>query len=1650
MIRLLLTILVVLGLNSCSQDSDKNHSSTPLANKQVKHEKEIEAVSKQITTPKLKPIKKFNILSAKLSNDNTVVVKFSYDLSEDNEYKSLVALKGLGIASFRAIGNTLIITPKNNSFKTHKLIIYKEIKNIEGKSLEDDLRKDIIFKKRKPSVRFVGKGVILPNSKYLEIPIEATNVKSVKIVAFKVFKNNISQFLQENKLDGNRDIKKTGRFLWEKRVELKDAVENAQGRYSLDVTKLLANENGSLIRLTLYIDRSDSLYECSESENAVAVIPMNKMDNQEGPYYYESSSWDKVKNNYNYSDSRNPCKDSYYKRRSNNTSDVKNFLKSNIGIVAKLDANRENIYVATANIETAESLADVNIDIFNFQNQKIGSGKSKKDGLSKIKITGTPFYIKVKKDKEIGYLKVSNGSAIPTSQFDVGGTHLKQNINGFIYGERDVWRPGDKIFLTFVLDDRDDVLPKNYPVRMELFNTSGEIIQTKVNSKPAGDMYSFEMNTQSSSKTGKYRVIAYVGNQKFTKNIAIETVVPNRLKIELKVNKDILKKNDNDLKGSVYGQWLHGANAAGLKTDVNVKTFAMKTSFGNYNDYIFDDITREFKGDKQDIFSGTLDKDSKVDFPINLNIYGSPAGMLKAIFSTRIYEEGGNFSSSSQGFVYHPYNEYVGLKLPKGDAKRGMILTDKDHAVNLAMLDSSGKAVANKDISLTLHKISWKWWWDKKNESLAKYAQSYSYNLISSGSVKTDKNGQASWNLRVNYPSWGRYLVKACSKESKHCSSKVVYIDWPGWAGRAVEQNNNGIATLTLSSDKDKYKVGEIATVTLPKSKSSRLLVSIEDGTDILEQYWVDSNKKNIKIPITEKMAPNFYVSVTLLQPHNKRENDRPIRLMGVLNIMADNPKTHLNPILKMPDEVAPQKVFEIDVEEKDGLAMDYSLAIVDEGLLGLTNYKTPSLHDYFYQRKGLQVKTWDLYDEIVGAYSGKLERMLDVGGSGVAKDKLRNKKRRFEPVVKYLGTFSLAKNETKTHKVTIPKYIGAVRVMLVASKESKYAKAENSLLVRTPISLIATMPRVLHTDEEISVPVEVFVLKDGIKSVDVSVEVESEYFDVIDGVKRLEFSKKGEKITQLKLKTKNKIGKAKVTISAKSNKEITSKIIYIDISSINPRTSESLSKRLEPNEEWSIAYKPHGMIGTNKTSLELSTIPAMDLENRLNYLIKYPHGCIEQTTSSVFPQLYLSTLMNLTQERKDEIENNINAAIDKLQSFQATGGGLSYWPGQNNANAWGTNYAMHFLLEAKKKGFDVPQSMLDKLVSYQANEAQKTISKSDKDTKNQAYRLYVLAQASEADMSAMYRLKENSSISNVSKWLLSAAYASIGQDEIARSIVRYKEVLGEIDIASDETFASNLREQALILFCATVVKDFYIADSLAIDISNRLSSSDWLNTQAVAYSLLAMSRYANNIDSAQIEYKVQNNPLKSLSIDKSLEVVKLKKLPKDASELYFKNTGEKAVTVLISNSGISKKGEEKNSSNGLEMSVVYLDKDAKNIDITKIKQGSNFIAKVTVKNTTKRKLKNLVLSYKVPSGWQIHNTRYVDGGSSLDVDYQDIRDDRVYTYFSMTGYDMKEFSINLNASFLGKYYQPATVVESMYDNKISALVKGMKIEISK
>ena len=1554
------------------------------------------------------PVKgEFNVVDTEVKSDPYgFEIAFSSALDPKQDFRSIVSMPGAGRLSFIVNENVLKISPAVKAEDKQFISISKAIRSAKGQKLAEDFDRWFAIPSTEPMVKFLSRGVVLPSSAGMNLPFQAINYAKVRVRVKRIYENNVLQFLQENRLGetycytGN-----VARVVLDTTLTLGEA-NSAKLRnlntYGLNVADLVKVQRGAIYRLE--IRGVDPLIEFSD-------------DHYESDYYFGS-----------YSD---------YENR------VRNLLVSDLSVIAK-GSDKGEYTVFVTDILSAQPVVGAKVALYNSVNQVIAEGVTGGGGRFSCTVKDDEARTAViSKGDDKSYLSMGSGAAISMSSFEVDGAASRQGQKGFIFGERGVWRPGDDIHVTFVSMLDEGVLPAGHPVTATLSNPQGQVIATQVNNNGFDGMYAFTFTTSPDAPTGNWEVAVTAGGQTWYKTVKIETVKPNNIVIDLQLNdKPVIP--GNDVRGDITARWLVGNPAKDLETRVEVTFTRGRTAFSTYKDYVFEDRSRSFSSQEMDLFKGRTDANGCTSFRTTVTASGNDVpGMLTAQFTTRVFEKGGDFSVDRYTTTLSPYNTYIGLNVPTQESEWGEDFLDKarSHTFKLAAVDYKGSPVNQPvKVNIEVYKMGWSWWWSSSSDGLASYAKD-SYNAPYKELTATLTGGTGEFKMDFSKEESGFWFFRVVDPKGGHATSSVVMVR-DAWES-ASDGNSDAAIRLPMTLNKDKFNVGETAKLVVPSSSGARALVSIEKGERVLKSFWVDckGEKTEISIPIEAGMAPNVYATVTLIQPYNNAENDAPIRLFGVQRILVEEAATHLNPVLDIPAEIQPEKEVSFTVKEKDGRPMSYVVALVDEGLLSLTRFKTPDPWKAFYATEALGVRTWDLYDLVIGAYGARMEQLFAIGGDGEGEAAVtpNNKADRFKPVSMFLGPFTLKANATGKHSVKLPQYIGSLRAMVIATDGANMGSSEKNVMVTKPVMVKATLPRVIGTEEQVGLPVTVFANKDGVGTVTVEVKAEGALSVAGSNTATVNLAKAGEQLVYFTLKASDVTGIGKIHTVAKASGDSAAEDLEIDVRDPNPRSTNSMVKLVEGGKSVNVPFDLVGRPGTNEVDVEASTIPPIDLDYRLGYLMTYPHGCLEQTTSGAFPQLYLGSLVDLDRDQTTRTADNVKAALNRLSSFAIPSGGMTTWPGTSSylgANVWATVYATHFMIEAQNAGYAVPASLKKSNLSYLKTVA----SGKSYNVDSRTYALYVLALAGSPDRSDMNRLREDLvKLPESSKLLLAGAYVLDGKKDVARTILQSTTTANESFNRFSDTYESEERLQAIAAMIFTAVGDKAAAFQCVERLSKWLNDRNhYMSTQSTSWALHAVADYmkVNAVDGLNVSVKAGRSS-STLKTSKAIAQGSLDAGDGKTLNLEITNSSKAPVYLVVSSTGIPEKGEEVARADGLRLVVTYTLPDGTPVDPSSVEQGTDFMVNAYVTNlSATTDYTNLALTQIFPSGWEIQVNR-------IDGFYQDFRDDRVYSYLYLGRSSTSVVKTRVTATYKGRFYRPATICEAMYDNTVGASVPG-------
>ena len=1464
------------------------------------------------------------------------------------------------------------------------------LRNAAGETLGEAFTHTFHREEPKPAVEVTLKGGILPEKDKFYLPFRAVSLSAVEVRVVKIYEKNILTYLQDNDLStGGNALRRSGRLVYRGDVQLDPSKDlHKWNDFSIDLSGLIKKEPGAIYRVRLSFRQDQSLYGGAAPllNPSAPSGPLSAKDqaiwDKPSSYYWDNDfDW----NLYNWEDADDPTKPSYY--MDTDRFPVVQLLASDIGLMAEY-AHGPALWVAATDLITGEPLPGAKLEVFDYQLQCIGKGKTDGKGLATLTVEHQPFAIVAKAGGSTAYLKTTQDDERSLSRFDVGGETVKEGLKAFIYGERGVWRPGDTLHVNMLLSDKGHNLPDGHPATLELYTPEGQFHSRMVRTGKDG-FFTYNIPTRDTDPTGYWNAYFKVGGSSFHKILHIETIKPNRLKIHV----DYPSVLEAGLKreARIAAEWLTGGAAGGAKAHAQLTLRRRKGApFQGFEAYTFDNPASKFQEAQAELFTTWLDGNGSATAELRLPEAADAPGMLEAFVVTSVEEKGGDESFTTQTLPFSPYSAYVGIKLPKGE----YLETDKTHSADIAVVDAKGRPVKGHALEYVLYKVGWNWWWDIQGDGLDTYVNGNSVKVVKSG-VLTSAIQDVTVFINIPKDDWGRYLLLVRDRESGHISGQTFLADWPDYEGRAGRRDPETLTMLSFSTDKPSYTVGDQATVYIPAAPGARALVSLENAGGVVSREWVELSDKDTpwRFAVTQEMAPNIYVHITLVQPYGNTVNDLPLRLYGVQRVRVENPGSKLVPQIQMPDKLHPEEEFTLKISEKDGRPMTYTLAIVDEGLLDLTAFKTPDPWARMNKVEALGVATWDLYDDVVGARNGRLTPLSAIGGDEDAVRSAR-KDNRFNPVVLCFAPRTVVAKGTDVVKVKLPQYVGSVRVMVVAAHDGAFGSAQKTVPVQSPLMVISTLPRQLGCGEQVSVPVNVFALEESVKDVAVTIEADGPV-ELPDRTERVHFTSTGDQLVCFKMKALAQEGVAHVKVTATAAGHKASEEIALPV--VQPQAPVTRVER------FTLAAGASRKVSGGQ--LQVSAFPVPDAHGLYAAMRDYPYDCTEQLSARGLTLVNL--LPQLNSVDSTEACSLMPGIIARLYARQNADGGFAYWGG-GKSDSWVSSMAGILLVQARKAGFEVNDGVLKAWRTYQEklSQAYRIAGNSLFSQADEAYRLYSLAVAGASSQAGMNRLREAKELTPQARWLLASAYALSGKastagavlDAVGHDFPEYSPYNLTYGSATRDRFAAL---EALVL-CGRMGEAMSLAQELPLERT--------LSTQESAFAAVALARLFRKVPPREAQTVLDNGVL----------------------------TNNSEGTVYVTLATVSREALPA-SANGLGLEVSYVDADGVPVNANALAQGTRFTARIKVQSKQAgRDLQHLALSLNVPSGWEIVNDRMA-GGAEDGYDHKDIRDNAVRWYFALPAGRFKTFSVQLRAAYEGRFALPATVVEAMYEPTVQA-----------
>ena len=1497
----------------------------------------------------------------------TIEVKTSQQIADPN-LASYIAFEPAVKFTTQLSDDGFIITGENfDAAKSYRLIINKGLKGRLGGVLHEAYGNSLAFGALEPSIRFANsKAVYLSSHGEKNIEVKIVNVPKVKVVISKIYENNLVS-LQRN-----------GYYPKEAHNEDRDQEEEGMGEPTagdviyekeIDTRSLPLSGNNRLFKF----DITDQLPDFK----GVYHIMIRSMET----YWVNDSRFISL---------------------------------SDIGLIAK--EGKEKMIVFANSIKTAAPTTGVNVLVYGNNNQLLGMGATNAEGVAEIAYTRKEFagfrpaMIIAKTADDFNYLPFSS-TQVATSRFEVGGKSSNSTgLDAFIYGERDIYRPGEQVNFSVVLRDRSWKAPGDMPLKMKFLMPNGK--ELKAFRKNLNEQGAAEGNVviNPSAITGNYSLEVYTSNDVLlgTKSFMIEEFVPDRIKVTATLNKPFLRPGEaTSLDISAVNFFGPPAANRNYETEIQIKqkTFNPKKygkySFGMANqNTFFDKIVNQGKTDE----NGHATESYTV--PANY----TNIGILQSTFYATVFDETGRPVSRSvttdiitqniflglgfDGYGYYPLRQVI--RFPMLAIDRNEVLVNGTKA-EVKVIKHEYRTVLSKRGSYFNYESQ------KQDKVLADNVVTISGENTSYPFVPVTPG---EYEIRLSLPGVNSYVSRS-------------FYSYGSWGGDNTSFEVSTEGNIDIQLDKASYQTGETAKVLFTTPFAGKMLVTTETDHVISHQYVnVDKRSVSVDLKLTGEDLPNVYITATLIKPHDI--SDIPLTVAhGFQNVTVAEKSRQMSVEIVAEKTVRSKTHQKVTVKAAPNSYV--TLAAVDNGVLQISGYKTPDPYGYFYARKALEVNGYDLYPLLFPEIKARLS---STGGDA---DLEMNKRtnpmpnKRIKVVSYWSGIVHSNGSGEAGFEFDIPSFSGQVRLMAVAYKNESFGSGEAAMTVADPIILSTALPRFLSPSDTINVPVTVSNTTAKSSTAVATIKVNGPLTVVGNSQNTVNLPANSEARTTFKVVASPSISTGKVTVEAQGMGEKFTSETDITIRPASTLQKMTGSGSLAGNSTGKIVIGTSDFIpGSSDYSITVSRSPVVEVAGLLKYLVQYPYGCTEQVVSAAFPQLYYGDIADMIQENRGRSSNanyNIQEAIRKIKMRQLYNGAIMLWDNEATENWWVSAYAAHFLLEARKAGYDVDASLLEPLLGYINNKLKnrKTISYYYNRTqvkkiapKEVTYSLYVLATAARPNISVMNYYKANQQVLSLdSRYMLSAAFAVAGDK------AKFRELLpasfsGEESVAqTGGSFYSDIRDEAVAL---NVLIDVDPTNAqipvMARQVVNMLKERSWYSTQESAFSFLAIGKLARTAASSTITADIKAGGKTVNHFNGKTAVLHAKDL--GAANVDITTKGEGRLYYWWQSEGISASGSYKEEDNYIQVRRKFFDRSGKVIIGTTFHQNDLVIIQLSISKSYAGSVENVVLTDLLPAGFEIENPRTkeipgMDWIKDADTPTQlDVRDDRINLFVNL------------------------------------------------
>lgn len=1641
----LASVIALTGCDNTDDTNKKDASVTAEKNSAAENQtKTTPIVSENKSAPKLSKeemIKRYagkdiTILDAselQLDGASAMVVTFSIPLDPNQDFSQFLNLvdvkSGKLDGAWELSDNQMELRFRHlPPSKELNLTVNTGIKAVNERTIVGPFEKKVQTAQIIPTVGFASKGSLLPSKVAQGLPVIALNVDKVDVNFFRIDEKQLPQFLAMWQYRSNYEYWYSEEFL--NKVELAYT-----GRFDLNPDKNT--------RQTVLLPLKD-VKELQQDGVYLAIMQ------KAGSYSYQFPATV--------------------------------FTLSDIGV--SLHSYQDQVDVFTQSLAKGSALKGVELRILDEKGQLVNKATTDGDGHAKLdKLAGGKLLLATL-NGQTSMIDLTQ-PALDLSEFDISGPvgYAKQF---FVFGPRDLYRPGELLLVNGLLRDGDGNPVKAQPVKVDVLKTDGQVVRSFVWQPEEGQdgLYQYQFEIPKSAETGNWSLRFDLGDGSPLRyyKFNVEDFMPERMALDITANDEPILNNQS-VEFDIKGRYLYGAPAAGNELQGQVFIRPDREAVAKLPGFEFGFENEEGLQRKLDEFDLTLNDSGQTVIAIPKDNWESLRSPIKVIAQASLLEAGGRPVTRRAEQAVWPADALVGIRplFNKKEiydyrtdryAQRYNVDENSLAEFELVLADVAGNKLAADNLStrLVYERRDYYWSWSESGGWTSNYDQKDL--VMANENIKIEKDGTA----KVAFPvDWGSFRLEVINEDNKLVSSIQF------WAGYSWQDNAGGNGAVRpdqvkLSLNKSAYLPGEKAKVRIESPKAGKGYILLESSSGPLWWQEIDVPEKGmeIEVPVNKEWARHdLYITAVVVRPGDDSKEATVKRAIGVLHLPLADESRKIGLTLTAPNKMRPNQDLTVKVKAtaQDGKPLpekvNVLMSAVDTGVLNITDFKTPDPYNAFFGRKRYSVDQYDVYGHLIEG-QGKLAS-LRFGGDGddAALDRGGMKPlTEVQIIAEQAQPITLDKNGEGEITLPIPDFNGELRLMAQAWNEKDFGHADSKVVVAAPLVTQMSMPRFMAGGDKSYFALDLTNTTDNTQNVTVTFKASG--MVKLEGTTTKELALVKGKRTTITLPVRADYGYGQgevsmtingINLPSESLKEY-SNSWKVGVRPAQPAETVSFAVAVEPGEQWSLPTED--LRGLSPDTLEgqvlLTSRPPLQIARYIRELFAYPYGCLEQTVSGLYPSLYSSqaelTKLGVKSQTDEDRRKAIDIGIPHLLSMQRADGGFSLWDRNGREEYWLTAYATDFLNRANQRGYPVPQDAItnanSRLLSYLQDGNQINYPYTDNQAASrfaaQSYAGLVLATQQKAPLGALRQLYSRSNEANSGLPLvqLGVALNLMGDKTRGDSAIvdGLKKQRGRYSYDGD--YGSVVRDDAMII---ALLNEHQLMpksrDQKLQMLSNNLVSQQYFSTQESNALYLAGRYYVNDTETPW--KAVINGQEPPMTSDKPVnEFLTKEQLQKGYS---IENTGTNTLYTRLNVVGYPMYTPTR-SSNVLDVKRTYLDLQGRPISLDRLRTGEMVVVKLEV-NASQAVPDALVVDL-LPAGLELENQNLANSSASLSqtapnlqeviddmqqsqIRHIEYRDDRFVAAVEVQQYKPTTLVYLARAVTPGVYSIPVPQVESMY-----------------